>query len=64
MKCLLCNFNLLTEDEILGYFIKIHNADKNNYFIKKMLKVFADLADGKNVCNKYKSEGMFSTLQT
>ena len=64
MKFLLCNTNLLTEDEILDCFVKVHNADKNNYFIKKILKAFVDLADGKNAFNKCKSIGMFSVLQT
>ena len=55
MKCLLCKFKAVNNEEIKNHYINFHNVDENNEFFKNLLVVENDVLVGERCfkCNEF-----------
>ena len=55
MKCLLCKFSTLNNEELKNHYINFHNVDENNSFFKKIMKNENDVLVGERCqkCNEF-----------
>ena len=55
MKCLLCKFSTVNEEELKNHYINFHNIDENNSFFKKIIETKNDVLVGERCqkCNEF-----------
>ena len=55
MKCLLCNYKNNQIQELKEHYIKYHNVDENNFFLKKLINQKKNIIHRKkcNYCNEF-----------